>query len=96
MTSCSYPPHFTMEIEIEELREKLKAREATDTYNPMRAMLLRLFCGSMLNDLKEGKVDKVIDDLEIGVARLDALEDEKKRVDKLRAEVAQWPPVGPG
>ena len=78
MTSCSYPPHFTMEIELDELRAKLKALEATETYNPMRAMLLRLFCGSMLNDLKAGNVNQVINHLERGVAALDALEDEHK------------------
>ena len=76
--NCSYPPHFTMESELEELREKLKAREATETYNPMRAMLLHLLCGSMLNDLKKGNVNQVISQLERSLATLDALEDEHK------------------
>jgi len=66
------------EAEVETLREKLKAREATEEYNPMRAMLMRLLYGSIINDLKDGKIEKVIGDMEIGVARLDALEDEHK------------------
>ena len=78
MSSCSYPPHFTMEIELDELRAKLKAREATDEYNPMRTMLLHLLCGSMLNDLKKGNVNQVISQLERSLARLDVLEDEHR------------------
>ena len=48
-----------------------KERKEQIGFNHMRAMLMRVWIGDMIHDLKAGHVDKVIAELEAGASALD-------------------------